>query len=119
MSDQKLYATLVVGNTYVLNGKFFQSGKPLEVTVDEMRHLKKHAVIRNKSTNGKVFLEPQFSFEKMNEDDVFTDEDEDELEDEGDDEQDEIVVSAKKQKSKKNPRPAVKKRQTDDVTIND
>lgn len=63
--EQVIQATLVSGNVYVLNGRFFEYGQPMPVSVPEMKHLQKHAIIRNKSSNGKVFLEQQFSFETI------------------------------------------------------
>ncbi len=62
-------ATLTRGNVYVYNGKPYEYGKPVIIDEDTKLYLEEHANLRHKS-KGQVFLECQFEFEELSEEDA-------------------------------------------------
>lgn len=67
MSD-KYIATLVEGNVYYLGDTRFEEGIGKVVDENQKNHLEEYAVDRIAASNGKLILEPKFSFEAIPED---------------------------------------------------
>lgn len=63
----KYKATLINGGGYAVKGTRFMYGEPVTVSESMKEYLEENAVVRHKAKGGRVFAEPRFEFELIEE----------------------------------------------------